>query len=136
MHDAAEQRWHVVGAGDRRDEGQAPGVPRGPVEGRVEFPPGADGGDERVPEAEGGGDDGPPVLFDDAWPAATLFPQAGRLAPLLEPAVGPAASHPELTLAVSGFAENGFSLAAPGQALHLHPDTVKYRLNRLWELSG
>ncbi|MGI5254659.1 helix-turn-helix domain-containing protein [Actinacidiphila glaucinigra] len=127
MRDAAEQRWHVVGAGDRLDEGQAAGVPRGPVEGRVEFPPGADGGDERVPEAEGGGDDGPPVPFDDAWPAATLFPQA---------AVGPAASHPELILAVRRFADNGFSLTATGRALHLHPDTVKHRLNRRRELSG
>ncbi|MFF7678059.1 helix-turn-helix domain-containing protein [Actinacidiphila glaucinigra] len=65
-----------------------------------------------------------------------MFPQTDRLAPLLEPAVGPAASHPELSLAVRAFADNGSSLTATGRALRLHPDTVKYRLNRRRELSG
>ncbi|WP_326570488.1 helix-turn-helix domain-containing protein [Actinacidiphila glaucinigra] len=82
------------------------------------------------------GTGGPAVPFDGAWLAATLFPQADRLAPLLEPAVGPAASHPELALTVRGFADNGFSLTATGRALHLHPNTVKYRLNRWRELTG
>ncbi|MFB7287541.1 PucR family transcriptional regulator [Actinacidiphila glaucinigra] len=82
------------------------------------------------------GTGGPAVPFDGAWLAATLFPQADRLAPLLEPAVGPAASHPELALTVRGFADNGFSLSATGRALHLHPNTVKYRLNRWRELTG
>lgn len=82
------------------------------------------------------GADGPAVPFDDAWLAATLFPQAGRLAPLLEPAAGPAAAHPELALTVRGFADNGFSLTSTGRALHLHPNTVKYRLNRWRELTG
>ncbi|MFF7209770.1 PucR family transcriptional regulator [Streptomyces sp. NPDC008238] len=80
--------------------------------------------------------DGPAVPFDGAWLAATLFPQAGRLAPLLEAAAGPVASHPELAVTVHGFADNGFSLTATGRALHLHPNTVKYRLNRWRELTG
>ncbi|WP_329183247.1 helix-turn-helix domain-containing protein [Actinacidiphila glaucinigra] len=37
---------------------------------------------------------------------------------------------------MGGFADSGVSLTATGRALHLHPDTAKYRLNRRWELSG
>ncbi|MFJ4847145.1 MULTISPECIES: PucR family transcriptional regulator [unclassified Streptomyces] len=80
--------------------------------------------------------DGEAVAFGTAWLAATLLPQAGRLMPLLDAAAEPAASHPDLALTVRGFADNGFSLTATGRALHLHPNTVRYRLERWRELTG
>ncbi|MFJ5218397.1 PucR family transcriptional regulator [Streptomyces sp. NPDC088354] len=82
------------------------------------------------------GADGKAVSFGSAWLAATLLPQAGRLMPLLEAAAEPAASHPDLAVTVRGFADHGFSLTATGRALHLHPNTVKYRLARWRELTG
>lgn len=80
--------------------------------------------------------DGEVVTFGSTWLTAALLPQADRLRPLLEAAAEPAASHPDLAVTVRGFADCGFSLTATGRALHLHPNTVKYRLERWRELTG
>lgn len=76
------------------------------------------------------------VFFSRQWLLATLLPQAHRLAPLLGHIVLPAAAHPELARTVEGFARSGMSLTAAGRALHLNPNTVKYRLRRWQELTG
>ncbi|WP_345632243.1 PucR family transcriptional regulator [Rugosimonospora acidiphila] len=80
---------------------------------------------------------GPPgkvVRFSSSWLLATLFPQSGRLRPLLDP--GKAISQRHLGEAVRAFADHGFSITASADALHVHPNTVKYRLDRWQHLTG
>ena len=76
------------------------------------------------------------VSFDSEWLLATLLPSAARLAALLEQCREPATTHPAVADTVRGFAENGLSLTAAGRAMHLHPNTVKYRLERWRQLTG
>lgn len=77
-----------------------------------------------------------PVSFHREWLLATLLPSASRLAALLERGREPATTHPRVADTVRGFAENGLSLTAAGRALRLHPNTVKYRLERWRQLTG
>ncbi|MEU4532111.1 helix-turn-helix domain-containing protein [Micromonospora ureilytica] len=74
------------------------------------------------------------VRFEDAWLRATVLPHLPRLWPLLD--AGPAASQPHLAEAVNAYAENGFSISEAARFLHIHPNTVKYRLDRWHELTG
>lgn len=77
---------------------------------------------------------GRPVSFDDKWLIATLLPQRDRLAPLVRSTVP--RSHPRLADAVLAFAHNGFSISASAAVLHLHPNTVSYRLDRWHHHTG
>ncbi|MFI5783279.1 PucR family transcriptional regulator [Nocardia sp. NPDC051570] len=79
---------------------------------------------------------GHPARFDEQWLAATVLPHAARLSALLEPCRTPAAEHPELAETIQCFARHDMSLAATGRALHVHPNTVKYRLDRWHDLTG
>jgi hypothetical protein len=74
--------------------------------------------------------------FAEHWLAACLSPQRRRIAPLLERGGNVAAAHPHLAEAVRAFAGHGYSVTAGARALHLHPNTVKYRLDRWRELTG
>lgn len=74
------------------------------------------------------------VSFDDKWLIATLLPQRDRLAPLVRSAVP--RSNPRLAEAVLAFAHNGFSISASAAVLHLHPNSVSYRLDRWHQLTG
>ncbi|MDX2649113.1 helix-turn-helix domain-containing protein [Streptomyces sp. PA03-1a] len=74
------------------------------------------------------------VSFDDKWLIATLLPQRDRLAPLVRSTVP--RSHPRLAEAVLAFAHNGFSISASAAVLHLHPNTVSYRLDRWHHHTG
>ncbi|MFD0855599.1 PucR family transcriptional regulator, partial [Actinomadura adrarensis] len=76
------------------------------------------------------------VFFEEEWLAATLFPQRRRLVPLLRHGPDMAVSYPHLADAVRAFAHNGFSVTASARALHVHPNTVKYRLDRWQALTG
>lgn len=76
------------------------------------------------------------VRFADEWLLATLATHRSRLAPLLWAGRETALSHPHLAGAVLGFAEHGFSVTAAARQLHLHPNTVKYRLDRWAQLTG
>ncbi|MFF5436205.1 PucR family transcriptional regulator [Streptomyces achromogenes] len=73
--------------------------------------------------------------FADHWLLATLAPTAQRFAVLLEPRREVARQHPELAETVLRFAENGFSLSSTARVLHVHPNTVKYRLQRWRQLT-
>lgn len=79
-------------------------------------------------------DRGCTVSFDDKWLIATLLPQRDRLAPLVRSTVP--RSHPRLAEAVLAFAHNGFSISASAAVLHLHPNTVSYRLDRWHHHTG
>ena len=76
------------------------------------------------------------IFFERDWLAITLLNRAARLAPLLEPDRGRSNLHGDAALAVGGFIDNGFSFSATGRALHLHPNTVRYRVERWQQLTG
>ncbi|MGW2932739.1 PucR family transcriptional regulator [Streptomyces sp. NPDC001156] len=76
------------------------------------------------------------VRFVDAWLAAGLGGQATRLAPLFTKAVATARTDSHLAEAVVAFADHGLSVAAAARALHLHPNSLAYRLSRWHELTG
>ncbi|MFJ7949425.1 PucR family transcriptional regulator [Streptomyces sp. NPDC096354] len=76
------------------------------------------------------------VHFADAWLAAGLGGQATRLAPLFTKAAAAARTDSHLAEAVVAFADHGLSVAAAARALHLHPNSLAYRLSRWHELTG
>ncbi|MEU6773243.1 helix-turn-helix domain-containing protein [Streptomyces sp. NPDC046759] len=76
------------------------------------------------------------VHFADSWLAASLGGQATRLAPLFTRAVATARTDPHLAAAVVAFADHGLSVAAAARGLHLHPNSLAYRLGRWNELTG
>jgi hypothetical protein len=80
---------------------------------------------------------GRPSTFDEDWLVATLLPHRHELAPLLGAEVTEIADrHPHLADAVAAYAGRGFSVTAAASALLVHPNTVKYRLDRWRELTG
>jgi hypothetical protein len=82
------------------------------------------------------GSTGEVAAFERDWLIATVRPQADRLAALLGPCRTTARAHPDLAETIRAFAEHGFSLTGTGRALHIHPNTVRYRLDRWQELTG
>jgi DNA-binding PucR family transcriptional regulator len=74
------------------------------------------------------------IEYGSDWLAATLLPHLDRLQPFLDPGRAPAQSH--LRDALHACARNGFSIIASARALRIHPNTVKYRLDRRQELTG
>ncbi|MCI2420117.1 helix-turn-helix domain-containing protein [Saccharopolyspora sp. K220] len=81
-------------------------------------------------------EDGAVSTFEHDWLLATIRPQESRLAALLGQCGETAAENPEIAETVRGFAENDLSLTATGRALHVHANTVKYRLDRWEQLTG
>ncbi|NMO56669.1 PucR family transcriptional regulator [Actinoplanes sp. TBRC 11911] len=71
-----------------------------------------------------------PVHFERDWVIATLVAQLPRLQPLITPGSGLSRAH--LTESVAAFVGNRFSIAGAAAALHIHPNTLRYRLDR-WE---
>jgi sugar diacid utilization regulator len=74
--------------------------------------------------------------FRHEWLFATLLTHRHQLAPLLQADHGGDALPAHLVAAVRAYAENGFSVAAAARALHVHPNTVTYRLERWHQLTG
>ncbi|XVU21895.1 PucR family transcriptional regulator [Actinoplanes sp. CA-054009] len=74
------------------------------------------------------------VEFETTWLVATLRSELDRLRPLLDP--GLHLDQPHLAAAVRALIDNDLSVTRAAQALHLHHNTVKYRLNRWRELTG
>jgi PucR C-terminal helix-turn-helix domain len=72
--------------------------------------------------------------FESDWLAATLMPHRHELAPVLASDAG--SKNPHLAEALAAYAQHGFSVTAAGDALHLHPNTLKYRLDRWQQLTG
>ncbi len=75
------------------------------------------------------------VVFSRQWLVAAVLASAHPLDHLGRGAEI-ASEHPHLSEAVTAFAHNGFSTAAAARVLHLHPNTVSYRLDRWTQLTG
>ena len=87
--------------------------------------------------ARGVTDDLHPVRgFDEVWHEVCGVRDAARLRPLVDTALGVVVTHPHLAEAVSAYAAHGMQLAAAADVLHLHANTVTYRLARWHHLTG
>ncbi len=78
----------------------------------------------------------PSLSFADGWLECALLPAVAALSPLLERPMAVAGQAPDLATAVTVFSEAGFTLAEAARRMHLHPNSVAYRLNRWHELTG
>lgn len=76
------------------------------------------------------------VWFEREWLAISLLQREARLRPLLEPEGGASTLHGDAAVAVGSLLDNGLSFSATGRALHLHPNTVRYRVERWHQLTG
>ena len=77
-----------------------------------------------------------PVLSDELLPERVLAgdPSASRV--LVDRIHHPLESHPALLTTATTYLETGGSLEATARALFVHPNTVRYRLGRIAEVTG
>jgi hypothetical protein len=76
------------------------------------------------------------VRFVDAWPTATVFAERSRLTDVLPPGAADALGDPILVTSVRAYADAALSLVTAGKRLHVHPNTIAYRLGRWREITG
>lgn len=76
------------------------------------------------------------VRFAGAWAESCVSIESTRLEPLLARASSVAAEHPHLADTVLAFAAADMSVARAAEDLHLHANSVTYRLQRWAQLSG
>ncbi len=77
----------------------------------------------------------PVRLFERDWHEAILLAERDRLHALLAAAVEVAQANPHLAETVLAFAEADMSIAAAALAVHLHANSVTYRLDRWSQLT-
>lgn len=80
--------------------------------------------------------DTPVTTFGADWWRACVAAQRERLEPVLSPAREAVLGNPHLVEAVQAFADSGFSVSAAAKALHVHANSVAYRLDRWHHLTG
>lgn len=78
----------------------------------------------------------PVRTFEQDWQEAVLLAERTRFGGLLAPAVEAARVHPHLAETVLAFAAGDMSIAATAPAVHLHANSVTYRLDRWSRLTG
>jgi sugar diacid utilization regulator len=78
----------------------------------------------------------PVIRFADVWAEACLLSEASRLEPLVAAASGTASAHAHLAETVLAFAAADMSVARAADELHLHANSVTYRLQRWGRLTG
>lgn len=78
----------------------------------------------------------PIVAFGNEWWLACVSAQADRLEPVLGGAQAVVLDNPHLVEAVQAFADSGFSVAGAAKTLHVHANSVAYRLDRWFQLTG
>ena len=76
------------------------------------------------------------VRFADSWAESCVSIESARLEPLLARASSVAEAHPHLADTVLAFAAADMSVARAAEDLHLHANSVTYRLQRWAQLSG
>lgn len=74
--------------------------------------------------------------FAATWSAALLAAHPEQAAQLIAGGADVAREQVHLAEAVRAYAEHGFSVSAAARALHLHANSVTYRLQRWQELTG
>jgi hypothetical protein len=70
------------------------------------------------------------------WLSASVRSRSRELEPILAPLLAMASRHPHLAEAIVSFVDEGMSVARAARELHVHPNTVSYRLERWAELTG
>lgn len=78
----------------------------------------------------------PVASFAERWWLAVVAAQGERLAPLLGAVHEVVVANPHLVEAVCAFAASDFSVAAAAKQLHVHANSVAYRLDRWDQLTG
>ena len=76
------------------------------------------------------------VLFRRNWFAAIACEAGDLLSPLIEPLASELAASDEAMATVRAMIDHGGNLTAAARELHVHANTVSYRLDRLRKLSG
>ncbi|CAA0120113.1 Uncharacterised protein [Mycolicibacterium vanbaalenii] len=74
--------------------------------------------------------------FADNWLEALVVAGSDRLHDVLQVAVATSRTHPHLAETVHAFAAADMSIAKTANAVHLHANTVTYRLDRWADLTG
>jgi len=78
-----------------------------------------------------------PVAADDLLPERALGGDAAAHRRLVDSVVAPLeAAGSELLRTLAAFVEGGGALEACARALYVHPNTVRYRLRRVGEVTG
>lgn len=78
-----------------------------------------------------------PVLhYSSSWAEAAVLAQRERIRTLMTDTVLAARSNPRLVEAVEAFAASNMSISAAARAIHLHPNSLTYRLDRWFQLTG
>jgi hypothetical protein len=78
----------------------------------------------------------PVVRFVDHWLESLALAESRRISVLTERGVTVAKAHPHLAETVVAFARADMSIATTAQKVHLHANSVTYRLNRWATLTG
>jgi hypothetical protein len=76
------------------------------------------------------------VRFEDDWLMCVLTAAHDRLRPLIEGAARVATAHPEWAETVWAYAAGQNSVTAAARAVHVHPNSAKYRLERWKAFTG
>lgn len=76
------------------------------------------------------------AYFAEDWLESVLLAQGARIRPVIGRGIEVARQHPHLAQAVLAFADADMSIAAAAQRLHLHANSVTYRLERWGSLTG
>ena len=76
------------------------------------------------------------IFFEADWLDAVVMAQADRVRVLLGAGVAVAQKHPHLAETVVAFAQADMSIASTAAKLHLHANSVTYRLERWQSLTG
>lgn len=84
----------------------------------------------------GTGPSHPVVRFADRWTELLVLADADRVGVLTAHSVTVARAQPHLAETVLAYAAGGMSIAATARAVHLHANSVTYRLERWEELTG
>lgn len=78
----------------------------------------------------------PTRRFDEDWMRATIRAQASRLEPIVSDLRDVVEANPHLVETLEVYVDTGFSIVDTARVLHLHPNSVAYRLDRWNRLTG
>ncbi|WP_370324997.1 PucR family transcriptional regulator [Euzebya sp.] len=135
-----ERQDSVVLLTNTADESLAFAAQRGPI-GIGMARPGLEAALESVRDAQQAFDAArllgrPVVRFRDDWFACVLAGQLHRLHHLVKPAVDVLEADPLMAETVRAYLDNDGRLGAAGQSIHVHANTVGYRLDRFADRTG